>query len=107
MTPAFTTKCLVRTCSPNKHGWRSPVKTVAVATTNVSIRDHETDRGRRSLARQGFRPREVKVSTGDGRLVERLARFTPVGWQLEHKPVAARCRAQWLRLSAAIISHST
>jgi hypothetical protein len=62
MTPAFTTKCLVRTCSPNKHGWRRPVKTVDVATVNVSIRDHETDRGRRSLARQRFRPREVKAS---------------------------------------------
>jgi hypothetical protein len=70
MTPAFTTKCLVRTCSPNKHGWQW-----------LSIRDHETDRGRRSLARQGLRPRGRKSVAGDGRFVERLASFTAVGWQ--------------------------
>jgi hypothetical protein len=70
MTPAFTTKCLVRICSPNKQGWQW-----------LSIRDHETDRGRRSLARQGLRPRGRKSVAGDGRFVERLASFTAVGWQ--------------------------
>lgn len=80
MTPAFTTKCLVRTCSPNKHGLRRPVKTVAVA--------------------------KVNVSSGDGRFVERLASFTAVDWQLEHKPVVVRCRSRWLRPNAAIPGRS-
>ena len=60
MTPAFTTKCLVQTCSPSKHDWRRPYLN---SHRYVSIRDHETDRGRGRLARQGFRPREGAVIT--------------------------------------------